>query len=402
MITAIMPNRARIHRAGAFAVADTDPNVLPEMPDNYPDSQQESEDDLSKVSFKDAVVTNTDWTIESINLQMDKGTIDLQPSFQRRGAWDQTRKSRLIESIIVGMPVPNIALAERKDHRGRFIVIDGKQRLLAIQEFIRGDYKLRGLDLREDLNSKTFETLETSDRESFENSTLRATLIKNWRDENFLWAAFYRLNVGSLPLSPQELRKALIGGTLIDAIEDYLQNSSAFQKIFGVGLDKRMRDSELVLRFLAFDRDITAYRGDFKEFLDQTTRYYEQNWGARAGEAYAAFARLDLALTTSTTIFGEYAFRKWLGTRYERVTNRAVFDCMVRFFAESEVSDLAVKNYTAVLASFQRLCEEPMFRTYIEGTTKTLEATHGRLSMWGRELAREIGKGLDLATLRIS
>lgn len=383
-------------------MADTDPDLLPEVLDNYPDSQQESEDDLSKVSFKDAVVTNTDWTIESINLQMNKGTIDLQPSFQRRGAWDQTRKSRLIESIIVGMPVPNIALAERKEHRGRFIVIDGKQRLLAIQEFMCDGYKLRGLDLREDLNGKTFGALETSDREAFENSTLRATLIKNWKDENFLWAAFYRLNVGSLPLSPQELRKALIGGKLIDTIEEYLQTSEAYQNVFGVGLDKRMRDSELVLRFLAFDRNITTYRGDFKEFLDETTRYYEQDWDARIGEVQAAFRRLDLALTTSAQIFQEDAFRKWLGTRYERVTNRAVFDCVVRFFAEPEVSDLAVKNGVAVLAKFRMLCGEPRFRTYIEGTTKTLEATHGRLSMWGVALAQEIGRDLDLATLRIS
>lgn len=392
----------RIPRTGAIAVADTDPEVSTEEPDNFPDSQQENEDDLPKVSFKDAVVTNTDWTIESINLQMNKGTIDLQPSFQRRGAWDETRKSRLIESIIVGMPVPNIALAERKDHRGRFIVIDGKQRLLAIQEFMKGGYKLRGLDLREDLNGKSFGALEGNDRESFENSTLRATLIKNWKDENFLWAAFYRLNVGSLPLSPQELRKALIGGKLIDAIEEYLQNSKPFQKIFGVGLDKRMRDSELVLRFLAFDRDIAAYKGDFKDFLDQTTRYYEQDWDARVTEVHAGFARLDLALTTASKIFGEFAFRKWLGNRYERVTNRAVFDCIVRFFAETDVANMAVMNDGAVLGTFQGLCGDPKFRAYIEGSTKTLEATYSRLSMWGDGLAKIIGKGLDLATLRIS
>ncbi len=382
-------------------MADIDLKVSPEQLENFPDSQQESEDDLSKVSFKEAVVTNTDWTIESINLQMNKGTIDLQPSFQRRGAWDETRKSRLIESIVVGMPVPNIALAERMDQRGRFIVIDGKQRLLAIQEFMRDGYKLRGLDLREDLNGKSFSELEGSDRESFENSTLRATLIKNWKDEKFLWAAFYRLNVGSLPLSPQELRKALIGGKLIDAIEEYLQRSEPFQKIFGVGLDKRMRDSELVLRFLAFDRDITAYKGDFKDFLDQTTRYYEQDWDARATEVRAGFARLDLALTTASTIFGEFAFRKWLGDRYERVTNRAVFDCIVRFFAEAEVVNLAVVNAEAVRGTFHGLCGDAKFRAYIEGTTKTLEATRTRLAMWGDGLAKNIGKGLDIVTLRI-
>nr|WP_314623565.1 DUF262 domain-containing protein [uncultured Noviherbaspirillum sp.] len=177
-----------------------------------PDDQQEDEGDLpSNISFRDAVVMNADWTIETINSQMNKGNIDLQPGFQRRAAWDDTRKSRLLESIIVGMPVPNIVLAENKAHRGRFIVIDGKQRLLAINNFCDDGLVLRGLDIRADLNGKSYRTLPDDDREMLENSTLRSTVIKNWADEDFLYAIFFRLNSGSLPLSPQELRKALIG-----------------------------------------------------------------------------------------------------------------------------------------------------------------------------------------------
>ena len=163
-----------------------------------------------------------------------------------------------------------------------------------------------------------------------------------------------------------------------------------------------MRDSELVLRFLAFDRDIKAYKGDFKAFLDETTRYYEQEWDLRSAEVQAGFVRLDLALTTASAIFGEFAFRKWLGNRYERVTNRAVFDCIVRYFAEMDVANLAEKNNGAVCASFRVLCDDLKFRSYIEGSTKTLEATNARLSMWGEKLALDIGKKLDHGTLRIS
>lgn len=382
-------------------MAEIDADKLLDELMNFPDNQQEDEDDLPRVSFKDAVVTNTDWTIESINLQMGKGTIDLQPSFQRRGAWDDVRKSRLIESILVGMPVPNIALAENKDHRGRFIVIDGKQRLLAIQEFMQDAYKLRGLDMREDLNGATFSSLVAGDRESFENSTLRATLIKNWKDENFLWAAFYRLNVGSLPLSPQELRKALIGGKLIDAIEKYLQTSQDFQAIFGTGLDKRMRDSELVLRFLAFDRDIISYRGDFKAFLDGTTRYYEQDWDKRVSEVESGFKRLDLALRTTAAIFHEGAFRKRLGDRYERVMNRAVFDCIARYFADDDVAALAIQRAEPVVREFFSVCDIEQFRAAIERSTKTVDATRVRLLLWGERLAAVLGKTLDVQAMRI-
>ena len=188
-----------------------------------PDDQQEDEGDIDKhISFKDAVVLNADWTIETINSQIQKGNIDLQPGFQRRVAWDDVRKSRLIESIIVGLPVPNIVLAENRNHRGRFIVIDGKQRLVSISNFMANGFTLRGLDIRPDLNGRSFEHLPSEDRECMENATLRSTLIRNWTDENFLYATFFRLNSGSLPLSPQELRKALVGSNLLDAIDEYL------------------------------------------------------------------------------------------------------------------------------------------------------------------------------------
>lgn len=370
-------------------------------PSLFPDSQQEDEDDLNRVTFTDTVVSNADWTMQSIYLQIQKGTIDLAPTFQRRGAWDELRKSRLIESILVGMPVPNISLAESKEHRGRFIVIDGKQRLLAIQEFMHGALKLKGLDLRDDLNQMTFGDFGPEDQNQFENSTLRTSLIRHWKDENFLWAAFFRLNSGSLPLSPQELRKALYGGQLMETIEDYLQQSAPFQSIFGQGLDKRMRDSELVLRFIAFDRAAPQYDGDFKRFLDSCTQYFEQNWNTAKQEANDRFHRLDLALSTTREIFGDNSFKKWIGNKYERVINRAVFDCVARYFVEPDISALAVANGAAVVQAFQDTCLNDRFRNSVERTTKSVGSTQTRLILWGEQLAGILGKKFDPANLAI-
>lgn len=370
--------------------------------ETLPNDQQEDEDDLPRsVSFKDAVVMNADWTIETIDMQINKGNIDLQPGFQRRAAWDDTRKSRLIESIIVGMPVPNIVLAENKEHRGRFIVIDGKQRLLSINEFVKGAYALRGLDMRADLNDKTYAVLPAGDKEYLDNSTIRATVIKNWSDPNFLYATFYRLNSGSLPLSPQELRKALIGGKLLESIETYLIDSKPFHHIFGDGLDKRMRDSELVLRFMAYDRALAEYRGDFKQFLDDTTKYYEINWDARTGEVSEKFARLNEALHTTSVIFGSDSFKKWLGNKYERVINRAVFDCVARFFAEPDVAKASMERSNDVVEQFKNLCVDPAFKDAVEKTPKTVTATTSRITMWGKTLAATIGRQYDEATFRI-
>lgn len=376
--------------------------MLAELNSIIPDDQQEDEDDLPKsVSFKDAVVMNADWTIETIDSQINKGNIDLQPDFQRRGAWDDTRKSRLIESIIVGMPVPNIVLAENKEHRGRFIVIDGKQRLLSINDFIKGVYALRGLDMRSDLNDQSYGQLPSSDKESFDNSTIRATVIKNWGDEDFLYATFYRLNSGSLPLSPQELRKALIGGKLLKSIEGYLIGSPHFHALFGDHLDRRMRDSELVLRFIAYDRSLREYRGDFKKFLDDTTKFYESDWTAGELDVNFRYGRLDLALSAAFQVFGGDCFKKWLGTKYERVINRAVFDCVARFFAEDAIAKESIAKQADVVAAFQTLCLEPNFKDAVEKTPKTVGATTSRVSMWGGRLAEIIGRTYDKETFRI-
>lgn len=367
-----------------------------------PDDQQEDEEDiLGQVSFKEAVVVNADWTIETISLQIKKGNIDLQPGFQRRGAWDDVRKSRLIESIIVGMPVPNVVLAENKDHKGRFIVIDGKQRLLAISEYTRDGYKLKGLDIRRDLNDKRFSDLSTDDREYLENATIRSTLIRNWSDENFLYALFYRLNSGSLPLSPQELRKALIGGNLLDSIDLYLAASKPFQEIFGAKLDRRMRDSELVLRFIAFDTKLPEYQGDFKAFLDDTTRRFELDWKKGEAEAKQAFERLDLALGVAAHLFGDDAFKKWLGDRYERVINRALFDAVTRFFADKPVAAAISGNEGKVVGALKALCLDQEFKDAIEKTTKSKSATFNRINRWGEELAGCLGMQYDKSTCRI-
>lgn len=367
-----------------------------------PDDQQEDENDLSSsISFKDAIVMNADWTIETIVGQIAKGNIDLQPGFQRRAAWDDVRKSRLVESIIVGMPVPNIVLAENKDHRGRFIVIDGKQRLLAINDFLNGGYALRGLDIRPDLNSLRYAQLEAEDREYLDNSTLRSTVIRNWKDENFLYAIFFRLNSGSLPLSPQELRKALVGGNLLDRIELYLEGSKQFKALFGEALDKRMRDSELVLRFIAYDRALEDYRGDFKDFLDQTVRYYESDWDARKLEIEAALERLDLALHTTLEIFGKDAFKKWTGDKFERVINRAVFDCITRFFSDPNVTERALSQQVQVFEAFQEICKNREFRDAIEITPKTVIATSYRIDAWGNKLGSTLGMRYDQQTQRL-
>src|SRR6266851_269300 len=128
--------------------------------------EQDVAEQLSPCSLA-AVVSGTYWTTETVVSQLKRGNIQLDPRFQRRDAWKRDRKSRFIESLIVGLPIPQIVLAESKRDRGKFIVLDGKQRLLSIMQFWgigEGDnnaYALTGLPLRGDLNKTTFAELST-------------------------------------------------------------------------------------------------------------------------------------------------------------------------------------------------------------------------------------------------
>jgi hypothetical protein len=372
-----------------------------------PADQQETEEDVhpDKNKNRDAVLFNTDWTVETLFRQIEKQNINLDPQFQRREAWDIGRKSKLIESIICGFPIPNIVLAEDKSNKGRYLVIDGKQRLFSIASYMRNEFELKGLKIQDDLNGLKFSDLANNFREAadiVENQPIRTVIIRNWPNEDYLYSVFYRLNSGSLPLSSQELRKALHGGKVLDYIDEYIRASQPFRQIFGEQLDRRMRDVELVLRYVTFERFYEKYKGDLKQFLDDAVIFYDKNWNAELQRLNTDLEKLDTALDLAYTVFGGNAFKKWNGEKFERATNRAVFDVISRYFSDPSVKESVTENNARIVEKFQQICaENQAFKDSIERTTKTPAATHTRYKLWGQQLADILGKKLDQDNMRL-
>ena len=380
-----------------------------------PDDQQEDESDLPKDKMGDpseSVLFNTDWTVSTIVQQIERGNIKLNPDFQRRSAWDPMRRSHLIESLVIGLPIPNIVLAESRSARGQFLVIDGKQRLSTLFDYIsdksENTFSLRGLTIRNDLNGLKYDALKKKvpdDANFLENAPIRTVVIRNWPTEYFLYVIFDRLNSGSLPLSPQELRRALQPGPFLNHLDEYLESSMPAKTALGLSVpDRRMRDSELVLRYVAFENSYPSYDGDFKAFLDEPVRYFNSDWIGRKQALEEILARLDRALETSSKIFNPTEiFRKWNGEKFERRMNRAVFDAVTRYFGDSQVSSAAIRHQEQIVTELKRLCvDDPDFKRSIEQTTKTPLAVRTRLGTWGRSLAAILGGRFEEATYRVT
>jgi hypothetical protein len=390
---------------------DYDDHAVPAV-----DTQTEGEDDLDKTSLqhlKEAVVSGSDWTTETILRQLERGNIILNPEFQRRDAWRGPRKSRFIESLILGLPIPQLVLAENKNKRGTFIVIDGKQRLLSIRQFaaqkddgVYPQLRLEGLEVRKDLNGKSMEEMRTAagfddDLTQFDNQTIRTVVIKNWPNESVLYLIFLRLNTGSVQLSPQELRRALHPGPFVSFADEFSAGIVGFQRILKtMKPDFRMRDVELLVRYYAFKNFLPDYKGNLKEFLDHTCEELNQAWDDRQDAIRHQGEELAAAIDTTYNVFQENAFRKWDGREYEHRFNRAIFDVMTFYFSQPKVRRAAHTARAAVQKDFQRLCaSNDDFRTAIEVTTKSVPATATRLRLWGEMLNRRLHLNISVPEL---
>lgn len=369
----------------------------------------ESERDADAIpldSLRDAVVTGTDWTVATLLDQLRRGNIDLAPNFQRRGVWQQSRKSRFVESLVLGLPIPQIVLAEKPGERGRFLVLDGKQRLLAIRQFcaepdrfVQDDgfspSKLNDMTLLPFLNGKSYQDLRDEPglvdyRDAFDNNPVRTVIVRNWPTPDYLYLVFLRLNTGSVPLSPQELRQALQPGPFTDFVERRSLESAPLQRALNLkGPDFRMRDTEILLRAISFDTRAAAYSGNMKQFLDQTCEIFNASWAEDEDGLNQVVDEIESAIQVTIDIFGpRNAFSRYTDGEPERRFNRAVFDVMVSALRQPGVADRARAQPDDIVSAFAQLCSaDSDFVQSIATTTKSIEATKYRFETWSAVLS---------------
>jgi len=381
---------------------DNNDSIIEEVNFSSENEEDVEVDYLNKIT--DTVTWSTDWTIESIISAQKRGTFNINPGFQRRDAWNNKKKSRFIESLIYGLPVPQIVLAEDLHNRGKYLVVDGKQRLITIFSYFSDDseicFELSGLNSNT-LNGFSAKRLENEFPDLYNNllnQAIRSIIIKNWTSENLLYTIFYRLNSGSLPLSPQELRKALKPGNFLDYIDKYCSESKAIEKLFKTSNpDPRMRDMDLVLRFFVMTKHIEEYRGNYKNALDTVCDFYNKNWIKQKNQVDETLNSFETTISLAFDVFGEdQAFHRPNPQKIDYRINRALFDIICYYFTllGNEVILLFRNEITKM--TFELLESNQVFIKSISSNTNNLKETSARFVIYGEKIQSIIGQTIAI------
>lgn len=364
-------------------------------------SELERPKGLSKYEI---VVASRDWTVETIVRQIQQGHIDLDPAFQRRNAWRDHRRSRLIESFILGFPVPQLVLAESPRQRGSFIIIDGKQRLMTIASLYLAEYRdywdqprFSGLSVLTDLNGIYLDDFLSSsqysrERRQLANADIRTTVITGFKDEDVLYDIFYRINTGSVPLSSQELRQVLNRGKFARYLLQVTSEPNPLWEVLGIeSPDPRLRDVELLLRLISLQRFSESYRGNMKMFLDDSMKILNKDWSNERLNIEKLTKQLFEATEAAIKIFGSEVGRKYKGDRFEKALNRALFEVQAYYFSFPNVRAAAATKKPKLVAAAKKLFADNDFIASIESTTKSIENYRTRFSRYQDMLQNTLG-----------
>ena len=320
-----------------------------------------------------------DFTLDALVRRIQDGDI-IVPSFQRGYGWNQKQASLLIESFLMGLPVPGIYLFQEEDRT--LLVIDGQQRLRTLQYFYEGAFgpESHGLAGREfvlthvceEFEGRTFETLYPQVRRQLDDSLLHATIVEQIEPEDdgsSIYLLFERLNTQGVQLQPQEIRNSIYRGAFNEVLKE-LNESQSWRRIFG-RVHSRGKDQELILRFLALYFDLEAYRPPMKQFLSDymsKNRNLEVNTREEASQAFVpAIELIDRAL-------GKKAFRP------TAALNAAVLDAILVGTAK-RLEQGAIADLDEFEKEYDRLLGNEEFVSATRSSTTDVALVRRRLAL---------------------
>lgn len=318
-----------------------------------------------------------DVDISTVNLgslieQLENDEIDLQPDFQRAAdVWDNVKKSRLIESILLGLPLPSFYFSEDPVSQ-KLSIIDGLQRICAIRDFVlekENPLKLEGLQFLKNFDGFTFSQLARPEVKRIKSLKITMNTLRKGTPLDVKYIIFQRVNTAGVPLTPQEMRHALNQGPAAIFIKE-LADMESFKKATNYSVEsKRMQDRDFVNRFIAFFIGYQDYMGDLDMFLNDKMGELNKMTSEQRDNIRVSF---DKAMKCCYEIFKNDAFRKkYSVTDKRKPISKSVYDTLSVNIAwlSDEEQLMLLKNAEAFKTGMIRLFNDERFNFSISTGT---------------------------------
>lgn len=280
-----------------------------------------------------------DFSVQDVVDKINSNDIDLRPNYQRNYVWgtnddSENKCSRLIESLLLNIPIPVIYFAEQEETL-KYEVIDGQQRLHTFHRFLRDDFALKGLEIREDVNGLKYSELTQRDRDEIRKRSIRAIVILNESDDEVKFEVFERLNLGSIQLTPQEIRNNTLRGSFNDLLKE-LSERPLFNEMLNLRLkndQENMAREELILRFFAYHESGSKRAHNLSYFL---TNFMKSNQNVPEAKINELRVLFDETINLVHTYLGEKAFSTFSSKtkRWATKSNRSLYDAEMLAFSE--------------------------------------------------------------------
>ena len=354
-----------------------------------------NEDDNRKIIWQ-----AKDFSIREFSSMLQDGDLELQPQYQRKYVASPKIASKLIESILMDVPIPVIYLAEEND--GSYSVIDGQQRLTSFISFINGKYpngeffKLTGLKVLKELNRKQFSDIDKEYQNKIRKTTLHTIIIKKESNDDVKFEIFERLNTGSVKLNEDEIRNTVYRGKYINLLSELEENETFHQLVKKDNFKNRMIYRGMILRFFALsEKSYLNYVPSMKQFCNKELRDNRNLSDEKIKEYKNRF--LD-CLDMVKVVFGENSFRRYIpmndnepGYWSTSRINMALFDIQLCGFVNYSKNDILRKadfireSMLDLMKSNQTFIDSILIQTSDRNVLKT------RFKIWLEKLEEIIG-----------
>ncbi len=364
------------------------------------EKDNDESENMPTVNIKDYKFTTMggDIQIRQLVQQISEGDIEI-PNIQRKYVWSNSIASRFIESALLDLPLPSIFLCRQTN--GKYLIIDGLQRLTTLKQFLNMEsvngktFKIsNSKDIYKDWRGKTFGELTLDDQRRLKNKTIHAIIVEQLHPENYdgLFLIFERINSGGVQLNQQEIRNAIFQNKYTAMLSDINENS-LWREVFGDNSPhKRMKDIEMILRFLALkEHKLKSIDTGSVSFVELLNKHMSNNINITNENMEVIKNEFFNTLSFVTKTFGKNVFRTNPSDN-NNITKKffaTIFDAIMISTYYSRKQDSTV---TSSVKNLYKLFSNEEFRNYINSHTTENKAIFGRIS-----LACEILYGIKYA-----